>query len=152
MDRKDRQIIRALQRNGRITNQDLAQQVNLSPSPCLRRLRNLERSGAIIGYSAKVDTKAYGLPITVFVRIRLEHHNAEDVARFENQIRETEEVLECYVLTGAWDYQLRVLAPDLETYEAFVRTRLHTIGGIASIDTTFAYGTIKQTDVFPTRY
>lgn len=151
MDRKDRQIIRALQQNGRITNQELAQQVNLSPSPCLRRLRNLERSGAIIGYSAKVDAKAYGLPITVFVRIKLEHHDAEDVARFENRIRQTEEVLECHVLTGAWDYQLRVLVPDLEKYETFVRTRLHTIGGIASIDTTFAYGTIKRTDVFPMR-
>lgn len=149
MDQKDRQIIRVLQRHGRMTNQDLADAVNLSPSPCLRRLRNLERSGAIVGYSAKVDPKAYGLPITVFVRIRLEHHDAEDVARFEARIRDTEEILECHILTGAMDYQIRVLVDSLDAYETFIRTRIHTIGGISSIDTTFAYGTVKQTDVFP---
>ena len=149
LDQKDRQIIRALQRDGRMTNQDLSELVNLSPTPCLRRVRNLESSGAITGYSAKVDAKAYGLPITVFVRIKLEQHDAKDVARFESRVRETDEILECHVLTGSWDYQLRVLVGDLESYEAFVRRKLHTIGDIASIDTTFAYGTIKQTDVFP---
>ena len=112
-------------------------------------MRNLENNGAITGYSAKVDAKAYGLPITVFVRIKLEQHDAKDVARFESRVREADEILECHVLTGSWDYQLRVLVGDLESYEAFVRRKLHTIGGIASIDTTFAYGTIKQTDVFP---
>lgn len=149
MDSKDRQIIRALQQNGRMTNQELSETVNLSPSPCLRRLRNLEAAGAIQGYSAKVDAKIYGLPITVFVRVKLERHDAEDVKRFERQVRGIEEILECHVLTGAMDYQLRVVVPSLDAYEDFVRTRIHTIGGVASIDTTFAYGTIKQTDVYP---
>lgn len=149
MDRKDRQIIRALQANGRMTNQDLAEQVNLSPSPCLRRLRILEESGAIRGYSADVDAKAYGLPITVFVRVRLEHHNEEDVKRFESRVMSIDEVLECHVLTGASDYQLRVVVPDLDAYEDFIRNRIHRIGGIASIDTSFVYGTVKKTSVFP---
>ena len=149
MDRKDRQIIRALQRDGRMTNQDLAEAVNLSPSPCLRRLRNLEASGAIKGFSVDVDAAAYGLPITVFVRIRLERHNEEDVRRFERHVQTVEEILECHVLTGAMDYQLRVVVSDLEAYENFIRSRIHPIGGIASIDTSFVYGTVKKTVVFP---
>ncbi len=149
MDSKDRQIIRALQANGRMTNQDLAARVNLSPSPCLRRLRLLEDGGAIRGYSAEVDAKAYGLPITVFVRVRLERHNEEDVQRFETRVMAIEEVLECHVLTGASDYQLRVVVPDLDAYEDFIRNRIHRIGGIASIDTSFVYGTVKKTSVFP---
>lgn len=149
MDSKDRQIIRALQRDGRMTNQDLAEAVNLSPSPCLRRVRNLEASGVIRGYSADVDAAAYGMAITVFVRIRLERHNETDVQSFEGKVRRMDEVLECHVLTGAMDYQLRVLVPDLEAYESFIRNRIHPIGGIASIDTSFVYGTVKKTAVFP---
>ena len=149
MDSKDRQIIRALQRDGRMTNQDLAEAVNLSPSPCLRRVRNLEASGVIRGYSADVDAAAYGMAITVFVRIRLERHNETDVQSFEGKVRRMDEVLECHVLTGAMDYQLRVLVPDLEAYESFIRNRIHPIGGIASIDTSFVYGTVKRTAVFP---
>lgn len=149
MDAKDRQIIRTLQRDGRMTNQDLAEAVNLSPSPCLRRIRNLEAKGVIQGYSADVDAAAYGMPITVFVRIRLERHNETDVKNFERQVRLIDDVLECHVMTGAMDYQLRVLVPGLEAYEDFIRNRIHPIGGIASIDTSFVYGTVKKTAVFP---
>lgn len=149
MDTKDRQIIRVLQTNGRMTNQDLAEAVNLSPSPCLRRVKNLEASGVIQGYSADVDARAYGLPITVFVRIKLERHNEVDVKNFERQVSRIDEVLECHVLTGATDYQLRVVVADLDAYEDFIRNRIHPIGGIASIDTSFVYGTVKRTSVFP---
>jgi len=149
MDSKDRQVIRALQRDGRMTNQDLAREVNLSPSPCLRRVRNLEKKGVIQGYSADVDAAAYGLSITVFVRIKLERHNEAEVQNFEKRVRMIDEVLECHVMTGAMDYQLRVLVPDLDAYEEFIRNRIHPIGGIASIDTSFVYGTVKKTAVFP---
>lgn len=149
MDPKDRQIIRALQRDGRMTNQDLAAEVNLSPSPCLRRLRNLEASGAIRGYSVNVDARAYGLPVNVFVRVSLEKHTEDVVQHFENQVRAIDEVLECYVMTGVSDYLLRVVVADLDGYEKFVRKRLHPIGGIGSIDTSFAYGTVKKADVYP---
>ena len=149
MDTKDKQIIRALQKNGRLTNQDLAEAVNLSPSPCLRRVRNLEAAGIIRGYSADVDAAAYGLSITVFVRIKLERHNEAEVQNFERQVRLIDEVLECHILTGAMDYQLRVLVPDLAAYEDFIRRRIHPIGGIAAIDTSFVYSTVKRTAVFP---
>jgi len=149
MDSKDRQIIRALQVNGRMTNQELAEKVSLSPSPCLRRLRNLEKTGVILGYNVQVNAKAYGLPVTVFVRVRLEKHTREVVQHFEDHIRKTENVLECHVMTGLSDYLLKVIVEDLASYETFVRKHLHSLGSIASIDTSFAYGVIKKTAVFP---
>lgn len=152
MDSKDRQIIRALQSDGRMTNQDLAERVNLSPSPCLRRLRNLEKSGIIRGYSVDVDSKAYGLSVTVFVRVQLEKHTEDVVQNFEAKIAKTDHVLECYVMTGRADYLLKVIVADLNDYEAFVRRSLHPIGGVASIDTSFAYGVVKKTGVFPKLY
>lgn len=148
MDSKDRQIIRELQQNGRLTNNELAERVNLSPSPCLRRLRNMEKSGIIRGYTALVDQKAYGLPITVFVRIRLEHHSQEAVTTFERNILDMEEVLECHLMTGDVDYLLHVIVESLETYETFIRQKIHRIPSIASIDTSFAYGVVKQNRVF----
>lgn len=149
MDEKDRQIIRALQRNGRATNLEIAAEVNLSPSPCLRRIRLLEESGAIQGYRAVADQRAYGLPVTVFIRIRLERHGAETVGLFESRIRALDEVLECLLMTGPADYLLRVVVAGLDAYEDFIRNRIHPIGGIASIDSSFVYGTVKYTAVFP---
>ena len=149
MDVKDRQIIRALQEDGRLTNQDLAERVNLSPSPCLRRLRNLETAGIITGYTALVDQKAYGLPITVFIRIRLERHSEEVVKTFETALGRIDEVLDGYLMAGGDDYLLRVIVASLEAYEDFIRRRIHAIPGIASIDTNFAYGVVKQTRVYP---
>lgn len=149
MDDKDRQIIRALQRNGRATNLETAAEVNLSPSPCLRRIRLLEQSGAIRGYRAIVDQKAYGLPVTVFIRIRLERHSGEVVQNFESRVRALDEVLECHLLTGPADYILRVVVSGLDAYEDFIRNRIHPIGGIGSIDSSFVYGSIKDGGVFP---
>lgn len=149
MDDKDRQIIRVLQRNGRATNLEIAAEVNLSPSPCLRRIRLLEESGAIQGYRAVADQRAYGLPVTVYIRIRLERHNAETVNHFESRIRALDEVLECLLMTGPVDYLLRVVVAGLDAYEDFVRNRIHSIGGIASIDSSFVYGTVKNSGVFP---
>ncbi|MFT6444103.1 transcriptional regulator, AsnC family [Sulfitobacter pontiacus] len=149
MDIKDREIIKALQRNGRLTNQDLAAQVNLSPSPCLRRTRALEEKGVIKGYTAIVDERAYGLPVTALVRIRLSSHTGDVVKLFEKKVHETEQILDCYVITGSEDYLLRVLVEDLKSYEEFVRHKLHNIPGIASIDSSFAYGVLKQSNVFP---
>lgn len=149
MDSKDRQIIRALQRNGRATNLEIAAEVNLSPSPCLRRMRLLEESGAILGYRVIVDAKVYGLPVTVFIRIGLERHTAELVRHFETRVRALDEVLECHLMTGPADYLLRVVVSGLDAYEDFIRNRIHPIGGIGSIDTSFVYGTIKNTGVYP---
>ncbi len=149
LDSTDRKIIRALQRNGRMTNLDLSEEVNLSPSPCLRRLRILEREGVIKSYSIDVDGDAYGLPVTAFVRVSLDRHVEDTVQQFEEQVRSIPEVLECFVMTGLSDYLLRVVVSDLSDYERFVRERLHPIGGIGSIDSSFVYGVVKRTSVFP---
>lgn len=149
MDNKDKQIIRIMQKNARITNQELAEAVNLSPSPCLRRVRALEKSGIIKAYTVEVDNEAYGLPVTVFVSIQLEKHTSDVVSHFETRIKNEEKVLECFVMTGSADYLLKVAVKDLHDYEHFVRHSLHDIGNIASIDTSFAYGVVKKTNVLP---
>ena len=151
MDVKDRQIIRELQIDGRLTNQELAERVNLSPSPCLRRLRNLEQSGAIRGYTALVDQKAYGLPVTVLIRIRLERHSEETIRVFEDTVKRIDEILDCYLMTGDVDYLLRVIVESLEAYEDFIRRKIHPIPGVASIETSFAYGIVKHARVYPWR-
>ena len=149
IDAKDLQIIRELQQDGRLTNQELAARVNLSPSPCLRRVRLLEEAGVITGYSADVDPRACGLSITAFIRIALQRHERDAVANFEHGIRRIDEILDCYLLTGEADYLLRVVVADLEEYERFVRGRLHAIPGISSMKTSLVYGTIKSSRVFP---
>lgn len=149
MDAKDVQIIRVLQENGRLSNQELSEKVNLSPSPCLRRLRLLEKQGVIKGYTALVDQKAYGLPLTVFIQVRLERHNTEAVRTFEQRVKMIPEIMDCYITTGGSDYLLRVVCQDLDAYEFFVRETLHNVPGIASIDTSFAYSVVKQGHVFP---
>lgn len=149
MDGKDRQIIRELQKNGRLTNQELSAKVSLSPSPCLRRLRNLEKAGVIQGYTALVDQSAYGLPITVFIRIKLQIHSKEAVKAFETEVQRIDEILECFLMAGDSDYLLRVIVESLEAYESFIRRRIHAIPGVTSIETSFAYGIVKQAWVFP---
>lgn len=149
MDTKDLQIIAELQADGRLSNQELSERVNLSPTPCLRRLRRLEQDKVIRGYTAIVDEEAYGLPITAFVGIRLKVHSAEGVAAFERAVQAIDTVMDCYVMAGQIDYLLRVLVTSFKDYENFVRRRLHAIPGIESIDTSFAYGRIKRATVFP---
>lgn len=149
MDSKDRQILRELQADGRLTNQDLSEKVNLSPSPCLRRVRLLEEQGVIKGYTALVDPKAWGLPVTVFIRIKLERHSDDAVTAFERAIIDMPQVMDCWLMTGRSDYLLRVIAADLDDYERFVRRELQRVPGIASIDTSFAYGSVKHAQVLP---
>ena len=149
MDTKDRQIVRLLQQDGRLTNQDLAERVGLSPSPCLRRVRLLEQAGVIQGYGAIVDQQRYGLPVTAFIRVRLERHARDLVQQFEEAIRQLDEVMDCHLLTGDADYLLRVIVADLESYERFIRRKMHAIAGIASLDTTFAYGVVKSSRTCP---
>jgi len=149
MDTKDRQIIKELQLNGRLTNHELASKVNLSPSPCLRRIRNLEEQGVIAGYTAIIDQKAYGLPITAFVRIKLAKHGTADIRAFEKAIENIAEIQDCYLMTGDCDYLIKVIVSDLESYEKFVRSKLQNTPGIASMDTSFAYSKVKQNLTFP---
>lgn len=149
MDAVDRAIIRELQEDGRLTNQELADRVRLSPSPCLRRVRRLEEAGVVLGYTALVEQRAFGLPVTAFVRIRLERHTTDSVSVFEEHIRRIDHIQDCYLMAGGTDYLLRIVIEDLQEYERLVRGRLHGIPGIASIDTEFAFGIVKQSRVFP---
>jgi len=149
MDNIDRKIISELQKDGRLTNQELSERVNLSPSPCLRRVKILENEGIIKGYTVLVDEKAYGLPIIAFVRIRLNSHSSETIQNFEKSIQDEGQILECYIMTGSHDYLLRVLVESLSDYENFIRKRLQPLPGIASIDTSFAYGVVKRSYLYP---
>ncbi len=144
MDKIDIAIVSALQAEGRLSNLELAERVGLSPSPCLRRVRNLEARGVLCGYRAVVDPRKLGLAVTAFMRIRLERHEKDAIAAFEAAVRGFDEVVECHLLTGNSDYLLRVLVADLDAYEQFLRNRIHRLPGIASIDSSFAFGEIKR--------
>jgi Lrp/AsnC family leucine-responsive transcriptional regulator len=115
----------------------------------LRRLRLLEQSGVIRGYSALLDQEKVGLPVSVFVSIKLERQNEEGLRRFETAVRDCPEVLDCYLMTGPRDYLLRVVARDLADYERFVKETLTRIDGIGNIESSFALGQVKHSNVLP---
>jgi Lrp/AsnC family leucine-responsive transcriptional regulator len=149
MDAIDQKIINELQANGRLTNQELSDRVGLSPSPCLRRVRILEQKGVIKGYTAVIDQERYGLPINVFVSIRLERQTDAALKAFEREIQRLDEVMECYLMTGSRDYLLRVVSDSLKSYEVFVREVLSALPGIASIESSFAFSQLKQQAALP---
>lgn len=149
LDAIDRNILRRLQQNGRLTNQQLCEDVGLSPSPCLRRVRALEERGVISGYVALVEPETIGLPVNAFVRIRLDQQDDHHLERFESAVAEFPEVMDCYLMTGEADYQLRVLVPSLAAFEDFLRKRLTRIAGVAQVTTSFALRPIVNRTALP---
>lgn len=149
LDKTDSKLLALLQQNARLTNLELADAVGLSPSPCLRRLKRLERDGIISRYVALVDQKAVGLPVSVFVSVKLERQREDAMAHFDAEIATYPEVLECYLMTGSRDYLLRVVAADLEAYEKFLKDRLTRIDGVSSIESSFALNQVKYTNKLP---
>jgi len=149
LDDIDRRLLQELQRDARISNVALAEQAGLTQSPCLRRVRHLEESGVIRGYTALVDQTKVGLPVSVFVSIKLDKQREEELARFEEAVRRCPEVLECYLMTGPRDYLLRVVARDLADYERFLKETLTRIDGVASIESSFALAQVKHTNRLP---
>ena len=145
----DRKILRALQEDGRMTIQAIADRVGLSASPCLRRIRQMERAGIIAGYSAVVEQKAVGLPVSVFISIRLERQRSHELDAFGAAISRWPEVMECYLMTGQFDFLLRVVCADLGAYEQFLRERLTQVEGVASIESSFSLGQVKYSRVLP---
>lgn len=141
LDRTDFNILHHLQNNGRISNTELADQVGLSPSPCLRRVKSLEQAGIIRRYAAIVDAKAVGLPISVFVNVSLHSQERVSLEKFEDEIAKYAEVMECYLMTGNFDYILRIVVPDLESYEHFLAEKLTRTPGVANIQSSL---TLKQ--------
>ena len=149
LDSIDRRILAVLREDGRITNQDLSQRVGLSPTPCLRRLKRLEETGVIQGYTTVVDPKAYGLPFSVFVSVRLTQQNQEQISEFEKAVEGWSEVAECYLMTGSQDYLLRVVTDGIEGYERFLKQKATRLKCIQSVESNFALATIKKRSGLP---
>ena len=149
LDAIDRRILRILQENARIPNVELAQAVGLSPSPCLRRVRDLEERGIVRRYVGLVDPGAVGLPVSVFVHVSLERQVERALETFEAAVLDRPEVMECYLMTGDADYLLRVVVPDLEAFQRFLMEHLTRVPGVASIKSSFALRQVKYLTALP---
>lgn len=149
LDGIDKRILHELQQNGRLMNQELADRVGLSPSPCLRRVRHLEQQGVIEGYRAVVAPKVVGLSITAFVRLRLATHEGATVDAVEQRLRAIPHIVEAHLLAGDWDYLVRIVTPSFAEYERLLREHLRAIPSLASIDTTFAFAETKPLSPLP---
>ena len=149
LDAIDKKILRLLQTDGRLTNLELAEQVGLSPSPCLRRMKRLEEEGFIKRFVAVVDQDKVGLGVSVFVQIKVESQELNALGRFEATIRRWPEVLECYLMTGPRDYLLRVVVEDVAAYERFIKEKLTKLDGISTMESSFALSQVKYTNQLP---
>ena len=132
-----------------MTNQDLSERIGLSPSPCLRRLKQLEAQGVITRYVALVDPPAVGLAVTAFVRVRLDQQDDRHLATFESAVSQFPEVMECYLMTGEADYQLRVVVESLSAFEDFLRFKLTRIEGVSQVTTSFALRPVVYKTALP---
>ena len=130
-------------------NVDLAGKVGLSPSPCLRRVGNLEQTGVIRGYATLLDAEAVGLPVSIFVSVTLEKQVERALKIFEKHIRARPEVMECYLMTGTSDYLLRIVVADLAAYEIFLKEHLTRIPGVRSIESSFALKQVAYRTALP---
>ena len=138
LDRYDRQILTLLQQEGRISNQELAERIGLSPSPCLRRVRALEESGLITGYRALLDAKKLGLTLMALIHISMDRHTPERFANFEEKVAALPEVLECLLITGQdADYQLKVVVRDMDAFQVLLLEKITRIEGVTGVHSSF---------------
>lgn len=142
LDKIDLKILNVIQSEGRIRTVELAERVGLSPTPCARRLKQLEEGSVITGYRAMVDQAKLGFPITVFVSVELERKSAEDLQTFERTVRQFEEVVQGFIMTGSQDFMLRVVAEDLLSFEQFLQEKLARVPGIRTTRSRFALRSI----------
>jgi len=149
LDAIDRKILDLLQENARLPNVQLAELVGLSPSPCLRRVRELEERGVIRRYVTLLDPAPVGLPVSVFINVTLERQVEQALERFEAAILQRPEVMECYLMTGDADYLLRVVTADLAAYERFLIDHLTRVPGVASIKSSFSLKQVKYRTALP---
>lgn len=149
-DRYDRQILELLQENAQLSNQELAQRIGLSPSPCLRRVRALEESGLITGYRALVDARKLGLTLLALVHIAMDRHTPDRFANFEKQVARLPEVLECLLITGQEaDYQLKVIVQDMDAYQALLLNKITRIEGVTGVHSSFVLRTVVDRTALP---
>lgn len=145
LDKFDQHILEVLQKDGRINNQDLADQIGLSPSPCLRRVRALEESGLIVGYRALLDAKRLGLTLTALIHISMDKHTPERFANFEQSVSVLPEVLECLLITGQdADYQLKVSVRDMDHYQSLLLNQITRIEGVTGVHSSFVLRQVVQ--------
>jgi Lrp/AsnC family leucine-responsive transcriptional regulator len=150
LDRTDRRILHELQLNARITNQELAERVGLSPSPCLRRVKQLEEAGLIKGYVTELAADKLGLKLMALVQIAMDRHTPDRFERFESAVRALPQVLECIMITGqSADYQLKVLVRDMDEYQDFLLNKLTRIPGVSDVRSSFVLRSIVSTAVLP---
>lgn len=149
LDRTDLRILEVLQQDGRISNQELAERVSLSPSPCLRRLRRLEELGVIRQYVALVDPQRIGLGLLAYVTVKLEKRGKMPMDEFRARVQTWPEVLACYAMTGDMDYLLRVHVEDLEHFSRLVMNQLLKQPGVVDVKSSFALDRIKETTALP---
>lgn len=149
LDRTDLRILAALQANGRASNADLAAEVNLSPSACLRRIQKLEADGVIAGYGARLEPRAVGLGLLAFVRVQLSRHESSAIDAFTESVAAWDEVVSCYALTGDMDYLLQVYVADLDGFSRFLLDRLLNAAGVADVNTSFVLRTVKASTALP---
>jgi len=149
LDHFDYKILKILQKEGRLSNQQLAERTGMSPAACWRRVKALEESGIINRYSALLDRNAVGLDFCVFLHVSLTRHQKEHVSNFEYEVNQRPEVLECYVTTGDTDFTLRVVTEDMKAYDAFLENFIFNLPGIANVKSNIALREIKFTTCLP---
>ena len=150
LDRYDWQILQVLQREDRISNQDLADRIGLSPSPCLRRVRTLEESGLITGYRALLDARKLGLSLMALIHISMDQHTPERFSTFDARIAEIPELLECLLITGQdADYQLKVVVRDMDAYQELLLDRITRIPGVTGVHSSFVLRQVVDKTALP---
>jgi Lrp/AsnC family leucine-responsive transcriptional regulator len=150
IDRYDHQILRQLQADGRLSNQELADRIGLSPSPCLRRVRALEDAGIITGYRALVDAKALGLSLMALIHISMDRHTPERFESLEAAVKDIPEVMECLLITGqAADYQLKVVVRDMDAYQELLLNRITRIPGVTGVHSSFVLRRVVDKTALP---
>ena len=149
LDKFDRKILGLLQSDGRLSNQELAEEIGLSPAPCWRRVKRLESEGLIDGYVAMLSAAHLGLSVTAYTFVSLENHHPDSVEAFDRIVRDCPEVMECYSLSGQHDFLLRIVATDLAAYEEFLSKNLLAISSVRSASTSFVLKRKKFTTRMP---
>ena len=149
LDRTDLALLAILQREGRLSNAELAERVSLSASACLRRVQKLELDGVLAGYGARIDPARVGLGLQAFVRVQLAKHDAASIAEFTERINGWDEVVACHALTGDMDYLLQVAVQDLEHFSRFLLDHLLNASGVADVNSSFVLRTVKQARALP---
>jgi len=150
LDRYDRQILTILQQDGRISNQELADKIGLSASPCLRRVRTLEEDGIITGYRALCDAKKLDLTLMALIHIAMDRHTPERFANFEKKVSALPEVMECLLITGQTsDYQLKVIVKDMDAYQTLLLNKITRIEGVSGVQSSFVMRKVVDKTALP---